>query len=265
MALRFLFGVAIAAMLCAPGFAAEPPAPNAPGAAPAPDWVTPPSDAPRSGRGERTYNLDTLFDALKIAPDAESAKAIEERIWALWMVSGSDTCNLLMGRVKAAADEKDFDLAIKLLDAVIELKPNYTEAWNRRATLLFSAKGLWPRARRHSRSAGARAAPFRCAVRPWPDLAGARRRQACARSLSPGAGDQSLTSSTSTTPSRRCARRSRAATSDLFSLPPQACLVIARSVSDEAIHMPCRAAGLLRGACQRAGHFGPDPLARNDG
>jgi tetratricopeptide (TPR) repeat protein len=140
MALRFLFGVALGAMLCAPGFAAEPPAPNAPGAAPTPDWVTPPSDAPRSGRGERTYNLDTLFDALKIAPDAESAKAIEERIWALWMVSGSDTCNLLMGRIKAAADEKDFDLAIKLLDAVIELKPNYTEARNRRATLHFLQK-----------------------------------------------------------------------------------------------------------------------------
>jgi tetratricopeptide (TPR) repeat protein len=140
MALRFLFGVALGAMLCAPGFAAESPAPNAPGVAPAPDWVTPPGDAPRSGRGERTYNLDTLFDALKIAPDAESAKAIEERIWALWMVSGSDTCNLLMGRIKAAADEKDFDLAIKLLDAVIELKPNYTEAWNRRATLYFLQK-----------------------------------------------------------------------------------------------------------------------------
>ena len=102
--------------------------------------MTPPSDTPRSGRGERGYNLDTLFEALKIAPDAESAKAIEERIWALWVVSGSDTCNLLMGRVKAATDEKDYGLAIKLLDAVIELKPNYTEAWNRRATLHFLQK-----------------------------------------------------------------------------------------------------------------------------
>jgi hypothetical protein len=26
-----------------------------------------------------------------------------------------------------------------------------------------------------------------------------------------------------------------------------------------------KSAGLLRGACHRAGHFGPDPLARNDG
>jgi tetratricopeptide (TPR) repeat protein len=102
-----------------------------------PDWVNPPNDLPRPEHGDRTYSLDTLFDALKVAPDDDSAKAIEDRIWALWMVSGSDTCNLLMGRVKAAADDKDYDLAIKILDAVIELKPNYAEAWNRRATIYY--------------------------------------------------------------------------------------------------------------------------------
>jgi tetratricopeptide (TPR) repeat protein len=81
-----------------------------------------------------------LFEALKIAPDNESARAIEQRIWAMWIASGSDTCNLLMGRVKAATEQKDLDLAIKLLDAVIELKPTYTEAWNRRATIYFLQK-----------------------------------------------------------------------------------------------------------------------------
>jgi tetratricopeptide (TPR) repeat protein len=113
---------------------------NAPEIPHAPDSVAPPGELPRSERGGRVFNLDTLFDALKVAPDAESAKAIEDRIWSLWIVSGSDTCNLLMGRVKAAADEKDYDLAIKLLDAVIELKPNYVEAWNRRATVYYLQK-----------------------------------------------------------------------------------------------------------------------------
>jgi tetratricopeptide (TPR) repeat protein len=111
-----------------------------PAGKPLPGWVAPPNDLPRAGRGDRTYNLDTLFEALKIAPDTESAKAIEERIWALWVVSGSDTCNLLMLRAKAAADEKEFDLAVKLLDAVIALKPDYVEAWNRRATVYFLMK-----------------------------------------------------------------------------------------------------------------------------
>lgn len=105
-----------------------------------PDWVNPPADASRSGHGERGYSLDTLFEALKIAPDAASAKAIESRIWAAWTVSDSDTCNLLMARVKAAAEDKDYDLAIRLLDAVIELKPDYVEAWNRRATVYYLKK-----------------------------------------------------------------------------------------------------------------------------
>ena len=101
------------------------------------DWLSPPpSDLARSGHGT-VYSLDTLFSALKIAPDGESAKAIEERIWAQWMVSGSDTCTLLMTRVKDATDEKNYDLAIKLLDAVIAINPNYVEAWNRRATVYY--------------------------------------------------------------------------------------------------------------------------------
>ena len=98
-------------------------------------WIQPPSELPKSG--DQNYSLDTLFDALKVAPDEASAKAIEQRIWAKWMVSGSDTCNLLMTRVKAAADEKDYDLAINLLNAIIEIQPDYVEAWNERATVYY--------------------------------------------------------------------------------------------------------------------------------
>jgi tetratricopeptide (TPR) repeat protein len=141
MALRFLCAVAFAAVVAAPVLAVSPAAAQNPReGAPAPDWITPPSNLPRAEGGERTFTLETLFDALKIAPDAESAKAIEDRIWAAWMVSGSDTCNLLMGRVKAAADDKEYDLAVKLLDAIIALKPDYMEAWNRRATIYYLKK-----------------------------------------------------------------------------------------------------------------------------
>jgi tetratricopeptide (TPR) repeat protein len=103
-------------------------------------WVVAPEKLPRAARGDRTKNLDFLFEALKIAPDAESAKLVEGRIWALWSVSGSDTTDLLMTRVKTAADGKDFNLAIELLNAVIELRPDYVEAWNKRATLYFLNK-----------------------------------------------------------------------------------------------------------------------------
>lgn len=105
-----------------------------------PQPVEPPAKLPKPQRGDRTQNLDFLFGALKVAPDAETAKAIEERIWALWFVSGSDTADLLMTRVKAAMEAKDLDLAVELLDSIVELKPEYVEAWNRRATIFFMKK-----------------------------------------------------------------------------------------------------------------------------
>ena len=95
---------------------------------------------PQVPRANRPRNLDFLFGALQAAPDDETAKAIEQRIWALWVVSRSDTANLLMLRVRAAVEGKDSDLAIKLLDGIVKIKPDYIEAWNRRATLYYLKK-----------------------------------------------------------------------------------------------------------------------------
>jgi tetratricopeptide (TPR) repeat protein len=103
-------------------------------------WIEPPKKLPNVSRLDRTQNLDFLFGALKVAPDETSAKAIEERIWALWVVSRSDTANLLMTRVKTALEQQDTDLAIKLLDSIVRIKPDYIEAWNRRATIYYMKK-----------------------------------------------------------------------------------------------------------------------------
>jgi len=111
-----------------------------PAAAAPSDWVQPPKKLPHVKQGNPTRNLDFLFGALKVAPDDVTAKAIEERIWALWTASRSDTTTVLMSRVQAAIEQKNTDLAIKLLDAVIKIKPKYVEAWNRRATIYYMKK-----------------------------------------------------------------------------------------------------------------------------
>src|SRR5438445_10229323 len=95
-----------------------------------------PSKLPKVG-ADRTRGLDFLFGALKAAPDEASAKHVEARIWALWMQTPSDTAALLMMRAKAAADAQQMDIALKLLDAVVKLRPDYVEGWNRRATLYY--------------------------------------------------------------------------------------------------------------------------------
>ncbi len=100
-------------------------------------FLEPPSNLPQVQGG---MTLDRLFAALKVAPDDESAKYVENRIWAMWIATDSDTTTLLMSRVKAAVDAKDVDLGIKLLTAIIEIKPDYIEAWNRRATLYYMKK-----------------------------------------------------------------------------------------------------------------------------
>jgi tetratricopeptide (TPR) repeat protein len=104
------------------------------------NFPLPPDKLPRAQRGDRSQNLDFLFEALKAAPDSTSAKAVEERIWAVWIVAGGDTANLLMTRVKTAVEAKNLDLALQLLNAMVQIKPDYVEAWNRRATIYFMRK-----------------------------------------------------------------------------------------------------------------------------
>ena len=58
-----------------------------------------------------------------------------------------------MSRVRTATEGKDFDLAIKLLTAIIDIKPDYIEAWNRRATLYFHQARLHVRDERPAQRA----------------------------------------------------------------------------------------------------------------
>jgi tetratricopeptide (TPR) repeat protein len=95
-----------------------------------------PGKLPKVG-ADRNRGLDFLFGALKAAPDEASAKHVEARIWALWLQTPSDTAALLMTRAKAAMDAQQVDVALKLLDAVVRLRPDFIEAWNRRATLYY--------------------------------------------------------------------------------------------------------------------------------
>src|SRR6185369_11724557 len=95
-----------------------------------------PSKLPKVGN-DRTKGLDFLFGALKAAPDEASARHVEARIWATWLQTPSDTAALLMSRAKAAMDAQKTDVALKLLDSLVRLKPDYIEAWNRRATLYY--------------------------------------------------------------------------------------------------------------------------------
>ena len=129
-----VFAALLAAAVALPASAQQTPFPERP------KIPEPPEKLPLVRHGDQTHNLDFLFGALKAAPDDDTAKAVEQRIWAVWAVSRSDTTNLLMSRARAAIEKKDLDLAIKLFSAVVKIKPKYVEAWNRRATLYYMKK-----------------------------------------------------------------------------------------------------------------------------
>ena len=86
---------------------------------------------------EREKTLSDLYALLATAEDEESAKAIADAIERVWVHSGSATIDLLMERSIKAMNEKKVDLALKLLDDVVELAPDFTEGWNRRAYVYF--------------------------------------------------------------------------------------------------------------------------------
>lgn len=127
----------IMACAAAPPAAAQRNGPSPHAANPHQHLPQPPEKLPPVSPQEQGGNLDFLFGALKAAPDKDSAKHVEARIWASWSVTSSDTTALLMARVKVAIEHKDTTRALQLLDAVVQLQPDYIEGWNRRATLHF--------------------------------------------------------------------------------------------------------------------------------
>ncbi len=137
MALRFSLartGLILSILAAFVAAAALPAFAQDPRATPTKKLPEAPSKLPKA---DRTRGLDFLFGALKAAPDEASAKHVEARIWAQWMQTPSDTAALLMLRAKAAMDAQKIDVALKLLDSVVKLRPDYIEGWNRRATLYY--------------------------------------------------------------------------------------------------------------------------------
>ena len=94
-----------------------------------------PSD-PQKGRQKV---LDDLFDRLAKAQDDREAKGVSGAIERVWMHSGSDTADLIMGRAMQAFQRKDYALSQELLNAVVEIEPDWAEAWNKRATVRYLA------------------------------------------------------------------------------------------------------------------------------
>lgn len=104
-----------------------------------PERLLLPKEMP-NGIADRKELLGDLYQRLSKTQDAESAKIVASAIEKLWQRSGSDTVDLLMSRVAKLMEVKDLDVAMQILNSVIEIAPAYSEVWNKRAAIFFVKK-----------------------------------------------------------------------------------------------------------------------------
>lgn len=81
--------------------------------------------------------LDTLFAQLKQSQNFETAQLLSNRIWTIWITNKKDSINILMRQGMRAMQGGDFASAYDYFSTMTDLEPEFAEAWNKRATVLF--------------------------------------------------------------------------------------------------------------------------------
>ena len=86
---------------------------------------------------DRNTELNRLFNELKIKDKSISFK-IEQKIWKIWSTHPNN--NELTSMLSVGSDfvnNNQYQKAVEIFTKVIELDPNWAEAWNKRATVLY--------------------------------------------------------------------------------------------------------------------------------
>lgn len=82
--------------------------------------------------------LDSLFAELKSAASITDARYIEREIWAIWSQHGSDAeIDLRFQRGVMLMNAGRLKEAARVFSTILEVDPEFAEAWNKRATLLY--------------------------------------------------------------------------------------------------------------------------------
>ena len=86
---------------------------------------------------ERNTQLNTLFNELKMNNNFSSSE-IEKKIWKIWSTHPADQkLTQMLAQGSDLMNSKMFKEALIIFDQVIDLDPEWAEAWNKRATVLY--------------------------------------------------------------------------------------------------------------------------------
>ncbi|MBI3504828.1 MAG: tetratricopeptide repeat protein [Proteobacteria bacterium] len=95
------------------------------------------AQTPEKPPAEAGGKLDVLFERLRTTPDPGEARRIEAAIWQIWLEPPDPASASLMQLALDAQNRGDLFGAFALFDAIVNLRPDYAEGWNRRATVLY--------------------------------------------------------------------------------------------------------------------------------
>ncbi|HEY4174320.1 MAG TPA: hypothetical protein VGM42_14920, partial [Rhodopila sp.] len=82
---------------------------------------------------EQRAATNRLLDALKAAPDSQTAAKLESKLEETWLRSGSPAVTLLMSRGLRTLQVGEDDEAVNSFSDAITLQPDVAEAWHQRA------------------------------------------------------------------------------------------------------------------------------------
>ena len=91
-----------------------------------------------SAQSSQKIILDKLFDQLIKAKNLDKAKQLEKKIWSVWNKHPND--NKLTDKMEFGTELMqygDYNYALKVFDNIIVADPQWSEAWNKRATVYF--------------------------------------------------------------------------------------------------------------------------------
>jgi tetratricopeptide (TPR) repeat protein len=93
---------------------------------------------PMLGAADQTdQRLDGLFQTLQTSQDSAALGEAEAMIWEIWYESGKDDIDALMLQAAALVRSGDLADAESIYSRIIEAMPQFSEGWNRRATVRF--------------------------------------------------------------------------------------------------------------------------------
>jgi tetratricopeptide (TPR) repeat protein len=86
---------------------------------------------------QKDNRLSLLFSELKLASSNAKAQRIEKKIWEIWMTHKDAKINSLMILAVQLMQNNKFGASITVFNSIINKAPNFSEAWNKRATVRF--------------------------------------------------------------------------------------------------------------------------------